>query len=209
MLSQTTLALLGLASTAAAALSPDAIRNLHNLRAEKVVVEVRQAQTSSAATISGVADGLECTASILSLVTGAPQPPDDLLSFYATAATTIDPSDTSAMCAMTSSMPQSLASVFSSYENAGSSWFSEHSSEIQAIISKCGDNDNVSYLEQAASDFEAGNGCGAASATTTSSSDASGSNGGSSVSQGGVARPTGAVAAAVAAAAFLGAAVML
>ncbi|KAI5861669.1 hypothetical protein GGS23DRAFT_598442 [Durotheca rogersii] len=210
MLSQNTIALLGLASTAAAALNPRGVRSLRDLRAEPYVVEVRQAEDSPLSLLAGQG---ECVSSYFSLATSVPQPPDDLLSFLEAEAYTIEPTDTAALCALTSALPASLSSAVSSYERAGSSWLSQHSSEVFDLASRCADDQAASSISDAFDlALQTLDPCGSSTPATptgaaeNNNNDAAPAN---SVSTGGVAHPTGVIAGAMAAAGLLGAAIML
>ncbi|KAI1397375.1 hypothetical protein F4819DRAFT_86386 [Hypoxylon fuscum] len=209
MLSQTALTFLGLASTALATYSPEALKSLRDLSQGDVVrVEVRQAQ--STATTTETAGSLECTASALSIITDAPTPPSNLVSYFESFVSTADLSNPSVLCQITQNIPQSVSSDYSSYDQQASSWFSKHSSEIQDLASKCGDNENAASVSQVVSALDAYAGASCTSSLGSLGASATGAaNGGSSVSTALAARPTGIIAGAVAAAGFLGAAVAL
>ncbi|KAI0377995.1 hypothetical protein F5Y04DRAFT_262736 [Hypomontagnella monticulosa] len=221
MVSQVTLALLGLASTAVATYSPEGLKKLHNLRAEHVVVEVRQAQSSDDLLLPTSTAPLECTTSLVSIITDVPTPPANVESYLSQFGATADLTNPAVLCEVTK-VPASISADYSSYDQAASSWFNKHSSEIDALASKCAGDEYVASVEQAMSalNIYIGNGCsgtlGAPGATTTSaggSGDASGGASGNaqstSPSTALAARPTGMVAGAVAAAGVLGAAVLL
>ncbi|KAI6085489.1 hypothetical protein F4821DRAFT_150386 [Hypoxylon rubiginosum] len=179
MRSYNTLALIGLASTALATFSPQALKNLRDLHQEHVVVEVREVAGRAPAT----ADATACASSALSLITDVPLPSDDLVSYLATASATD-------VCQLSKDIPQSLSAEYSSYDQEASSWLSQHSSEIQAFATSCQDAEDVATINSVIS----------ALASNTA---------GCSVSTGIAARPTGVIAGAVAAAGLLGAAVAL
>ncbi|KAI1205891.1 uncharacterized protein F4807DRAFT_464353 [Annulohypoxylon truncatum] len=190
MVSQNLIAFLGLASTALATYSPQALKNLRDLRAEHVVVEVREAQSSS----SDSALASSCSSSAEAIITDAPQPPASLESFFASFAATADLTNPSVLCQITAAVPSSLTAAYSSYDQQASSWFSAHSSDIDALVSKCVGEDGAASISQALSALDVY----AAGSCT------------GSVSKGLAARPTGVVAgAAVAAAGVLGAAAVL
>ncbi|KAI1382452.1 hypothetical protein F4677DRAFT_401947 [Hypoxylon crocopeplum] len=200
MLAQITLAVLSL-STAAAAWSPPALKNI---RAEPVVVEVRQAETTGTATES--AGVLECASSALNIITDAPEPPAALQSYIVSFASTADPNDASALCQITKDMPASLTSAYSSYNSAASSWLVQHSSEIDAFGSKCGDAEGAATAQGIFSSLDS-YASGVCAGATDASPTAAGAS--SSVSTGLAARPTGMVAGAVAAAGLFGVAAVL
>ncbi|KAI2640795.1 hypothetical protein GGS26DRAFT_177994 [Hypomontagnella submonticulosa] len=217
MVSRTTLALLGLASTAAATYSPEGLKKLHGLRQEHVVVEVRQAQSSDFAIPTGTSP-IECTTSLLSIITDIPTPPPKVESYLSQFASTADLTDPAVICEVTK-VPESVSADYSSYDQAASSWFNKHNSEIDALASKCAGDEYVASIDQAVSalNIYIGNGCsgtlGAPGATTTtgtgSGSTAGASAASTSPSTALAARPTGIVAGAVAAAGVLGAAALL
>ncbi|KAI2619245.1 hypothetical protein GGR54DRAFT_135689 [Hypoxylon sp. NC1633] len=216
MLSQTALALLGLASTAVATYSPRALKNVHDLRAEHVVVEVRQALESSTPTSTSSADSLECTTSALSLITDAPTPDAKLMSYFMNFATTANLENSSVLCQITQ-VPQSISADYSSYDQAVSSWVNKHSSDFVALASKCGGGEqaaSVSQVVSALNDYVAA-GCSSSAGGSSPTQSAAGQSGSGqsaagqsssthSVSSGLAARPTGIVAGAVAAAGVLG-----
>ncbi|OTA97479.1 hypothetical protein M434DRAFT_391940 [Hypoxylon sp. CO27-5] len=191
-----TVAILGLASSALATYPPEALKRVRDLNNGQghVVVEVRQAQSSGTETIitqTGVAG--ECTSSALSIITDAPTPSSALEAYFESFVSTADLANPSILCQVTQSIPQSLSAEYSAFDQQASSWFSKHSSEINALATKCVDNEEAATVSQAVAALEAyiGNGC---SGTP---------------SPGLAARPTGLIAGAVAAAGVLGAAVML
>ncbi|KAI1383598.1 uncharacterized protein F4822DRAFT_421102 [Hypoxylon trugodes] len=193
MLSQTVVALF-LASTAAATYSPQALKGLRDLRQEHVIVEVRQVESDSSsnsadATITDVAAATSCWASLEGLLTDAPTPASDLNSYFDEFMSTADTNNPSILCQATTSLPQSLSAEYSSFDQQASSWFSKHTSDLQAIASKCagGNSDAVISSLQA----YAGQGCGG------------------STSSGLGAHPTGMVIGAVAAAGVWGVAAAL
>ncbi|KAI0889607.1 uncharacterized protein GGS22DRAFT_148716 [Annulohypoxylon maeteangense] len=189
MVSQNVVALLGLASTAAATYRPQALGSLNNLRAERIVIEVREAQTSSPSNALSSA----CASSADALITDVPIPPSSLESYFASFARTANFSDdVSYLCSITASVPASLTAAYSSYDQQASSWFVKHSSDLTAIVSQCGTQEDVNSIAQVvtALDIYLASGCGTRST-------------------GLAARPTGAIAGAVAAAGVLGAAVVL
>ncbi|XXG95021.1 hypothetical protein Hte_001281 [Hypoxylon texense] len=175
------LALLGLASTALATFSPQALRSLRDLRREHVVVEVRQV---AARAPQATADATACASSALVLLTDVPVPSGDLLSYLASVTATD-------ACEISRDVPQSLSSAYSSYDQEASSWLSAHSGEIQQFASSCQDDAEVATVNSLVSAF----------ASNTAAA--------CSVSTGLAARPTGVVAGVVAAAGLLGAAVAL
>ncbi|KAI0833960.1 hypothetical protein F5Y06DRAFT_290164 [Hypoxylon sp. FL0890] len=187
-----TVAILGLASSALATYPPQALKNLRDLRVEHVVVEVRQAQSSDTPTVTETGLAGECLSSASALTTDAPTPAAALESYFEGFVATANLSNPSILCQLTQSVPQSLSADYSSFDQQASSWFSKHSSEINALTSKCVSGDAAS-VSQALSTLEAylGNQCS------------------STPSRGIAARPTGMVAGAVAAAGVLGVAAML
>ncbi|KAI0854173.1 hypothetical protein F5Y00DRAFT_256671 [Daldinia vernicosa] len=203
MVSQLTLAFLGLASTAAATYSPLQLRNLHNLRQERIVVEVRQA-TSEGPELPTITQSPECISALAPLGSDVPDVPSELLSYMESFAATADTSNPTVLCEATQ-VPQSLSSQYSSYDQAASSWLSKHSSDLQVAATKCGDSDvQVSQAVASISAF-LGEGCGAAASSAGDASSAIST----TVSPGLAARPTGMVAGAMAAAGALGVAVLL
>ncbi|KAI2776175.1 hypothetical protein F4815DRAFT_364298 [Daldinia loculata] len=205
MVSQVTLAILGLASTAVATYSPLQLRNLHNLRQEHVVVEVRQA-TSDEPELPTITQSPECVSALAPLGSDVPDVPPELLSYMESFAATADTSNPTILCEATQ-VPQSLSSQYSSYDQAASSWLSKHSSDLQAAATKCGGSD--AQVSQAVASISAflGDGCGASSSAGSAGS--AGSVGSTTASPGLAARPTGLVAGAMAAAGALGVAVLL
>ncbi|KAI1409043.1 hypothetical protein F5Y13DRAFT_171049 [Hypoxylon sp. FL1857] len=191
MLAQT-VAILGLASGALATYSPQALKQLRDLRQEHVVVEVRQAQ-SSGATVTETGLSGECTSSAFSLITAAPTPPPALESYFDSFLSTADLTNPSILCQASQDVPQSLSADFSSYDQQASSWLNAHTSQINDLASKCAGDSNAPVVSSAVSVLEAyiSNGCHGTG------------------SPGLAARPTGMVAGAVAAAGMLGVAVML
>ncbi|KAI1456617.1 hypothetical protein F4805DRAFT_431856 [Annulohypoxylon moriforme] len=191
MVSRNIIAFLGLASTALATFGPEALGDLSDLRVERVVVEVRQAQSST------TTDSLssECVSIGDAVLTDVPSAPASLTSYFASYRATADKSDfMSYICGIRVDVPATLTSAYSSYDQAASSWFNKHKSDFSVIASKCVNNDDASTIEAVVSAFEASvSGC--AGATTPS--------------KGWAARPTGVVAGAVAAAGVLGAAAVL
>ncbi|KAI1134454.1 hypothetical protein F5Y05DRAFT_417095 [Hypoxylon sp. FL0543] len=192
-----TIAVLGLASSALATYPPQALKQLRDLRAEHVVVEVRQAQSSSTPTITETGVAGECMSSASAIITDAPTPASGLLSYFQTFASTADLSNPSLFCQVTQNVPQSLSANYSSFDQQASSWFSKHSSDIAGLASKCGDNEDAASVSQVVSalDVYVANGCSSSSS--------------SSVSHGLAARPTGMVAGAMAAAGVMGVAAVL
>ncbi|KAF3066527.1 hypothetical protein GL218_09039 [Daldinia childiae] len=191
MVSQVTLAILGLASTAVATYSPLQLRNLHNLRQEHVVVEVRQV-SSEEPELPTITQSPECASALEPLGSDVPDVPPELLSYMESFAATADTSNPTILCEATQ-VPQSLSSQYSSYDQAASSWLSKHSSDLQAAATKCGGSD--AQVSEAVASISAflGDTCGA---STTAS-------------PGLAARPTGMVAGAMAAAGALGVAILL
>ncbi|XDG09970.1 hypothetical protein ABKA04_009585 [Annulohypoxylon sp. FPYF3050] len=189
MVSKNVVAILGLASTALATYSPEALKSLRNLRMEHVVVEVREAQSSS----SDDDVSSSCLSSAEAIITDAPMPNDNLISFFMSFANTADFSNPSALCQLTAAVPSSLSADYSSYDQQASSWLSAKSSSITALASQCADSEGAASISQVVSALEiyVAEGCT------------------SSVSKGLAARPTGLVAGAVAAAGVLGAAAVL
>ncbi|KAI2614020.1 uncharacterized protein GGS25DRAFT_469995 [Hypoxylon fragiforme] len=210
MLSKTTtLAVLGLASTAMALNHPNALRSLNSLREEHVVVEVRQAETTESATVTeSGASNLACASSALAIITDAPEPPDNLLSYFSSWAQTADLTDPAALCAVTADVPQSLSSDYSAYDQQASSWFAKHSSDVAALASQCGDTEDAASVSQIVYALSAyvGSNCTGTLSTGTATGTAAGA---SSTQTGAAARPTGFVAGAMAAAGFLGVAAAL
>ncbi|KAI1659680.1 hypothetical protein F4813DRAFT_321889 [Daldinia decipiens] len=207
MVSQITLAILGLASTAVATYSPLQLRNLHNLRQEHVVVEVRQV-SSAEPEIPTITQSPECFSALAPLGSDLPSVPLELLSYMESFAATADVSNPTILCEATQ-VPQSLSSLYSSYDQAASSWLSKHSSDLQVAVTKCGGSD--AQVSEAVASISAfiGDGCGASSSGASSSAASAGSAGSTTASQGLAARPTGMVAGAMAAAGALGVAVLL
>ncbi|KAI0135015.1 hypothetical protein F4814DRAFT_6820 [Daldinia grandis] len=199
MVSQITLAFLGLASTAVATYNPLQLRNLHNLRQEHVVVEVRQA-TSGEPELPTITQSPECVSALEPLGSDVPDVPAELLSYMASFAATADTSNPTILCEATQ-VPQSLSSQYSSYDQAASSWLSKHSSDLEAAATKCGGGD--AQVSEAIASISAflGDSCGASSGA--------GNAGPTTASPGLAARPTGMVAGAMAAAGALGVAVLL
>ncbi|KAI1445290.1 hypothetical protein F5Y02DRAFT_386644 [Annulohypoxylon stygium] len=193
MVSKNIVATLGLASTALATYSPEALKSLRNLRMEHVVVEVREAQSSSSSSSSDDDVSSACLSSAEAIITDAPTPNDNLISFFMSFANTADFSNPSALCQLTAAVPSSLSADYSSYDQQASSWLSAKSSSITALASQCADSEGAASISQVVSALEiyVAEGCT------------------SSVSKGLAARPTGLVAGAVAAAGVLGAAAVL
>ncbi|KAI4858827.1 hypothetical protein F4820DRAFT_200545 [Hypoxylon rubiginosum] len=182
MRSHTALALLGLASTALATFSPQALNSLRGLRREHVVVEVREVAAREPQATPD--DATACASSALALLTDVPLPESDLLSYLMTATATD-------ACQASRDVPQSLSSAFSSYDAEASSWLSAHSGAVQQFATACQDDAEAATVNSIVSAF------------------ASNTAAGCSVSTGLAARPTGVVAGVVAAAGLLGAAVAL
>ncbi|KAI1078232.1 hypothetical protein F5B20DRAFT_548530 [Whalleya microplaca] len=236
MLAQTSL-VLSLATAALATYSPQHLKNIRALHISHDVLEVRQATaapSTATGTSTGGLDGLGCQFSAYSLLSSVPTPTGSLESYLLSAVTQAPPAPSSiaiqnatALCQATASLPSSLRADYSSYDAAVSSWYSAHSSELSALASSCSNQLPVAPATLSAilsyatapnpcSGIATATGSGNGTASPTSSngsgngSGESGSSPSSSVSVGGAARPTGVVAgAAVAAAGFLGAAVLL
>ncbi|KAI1089076.1 hypothetical protein F5B19DRAFT_468662 [Rostrohypoxylon terebratum] len=209
MVSKNIVAVLGLTSTALATYSPEALKNLRDLRAEHVVVEVREAQPSSSSSSSN-ADSVSsaCSSSAEAIITDAPTPPANLETFFMSFVETVDFEDSSVLCQLTAAVPSSLSVAYSSYDQQASSWLSAKSGSISALASQCADSEGAASIAQVVTALEVyvAAGCtGAASSGTSSGAGASTS----SVSKALAARPTGIFAGAVAAAGVLGAAAML
>ncbi|KAI1103912.1 hypothetical protein F4804DRAFT_308874 [Jackrogersella minutella] len=187
MVSQNLFIVLGLVSAAVATYSPQALKNLRDLHTEHIVVEVREALPQ--ATSTGDSDSnSQCTSSALAIITDAPAPPAGLESYFESFVSTADLTNPSILCQITQGVPSSLSADYSSYDQQASSWFDKHSSDIQALASKCVDSEDAASVSQVVSALEAyaGNGCSG------------------SVSHGLAARPTGMIAGAVAAAGVWG-----
>ncbi|KAI2472370.1 hypothetical protein F4781DRAFT_383432 [Annulohypoxylon bovei var. microspora] len=194
MVSRNIIAVLGLASTAAATYSPQALKNLRDLRAEHVVIEVREAMPQATSTSSSDSDSdTQCASSAEAIITDAPTPPADLESYFVSFAATADLSNPSILCQITAGVPSSLSAEYSSYDQQASSWFSKHSSDIAGLVSKCAGEEDAASVAQVV--------------TALSAYAADGCSG--SVSKARAARPTGMIAGAVAAAGVLGAAAVL
>ncbi|KAI1466932.1 uncharacterized protein F4812DRAFT_433250 [Daldinia caldariorum] len=202
MVSQATLAFLGLASTAVATLSPLQLRNLNDLRYERVVVEVRQV-SSSFSELPTATQNPECESALQPLGSDVPTVAPELLAYLESFVATADTNNPTILCEATK-VPQSLSSQYSSYDQAASSWLSKHSSDLEVIATKCKNDEDASVTEaiESIKGFLADN-CGATSGA------ASGAAVSSTVSPALAARPTGMVAGAVAAAGALGVAVLL
>ncbi|KAI8958935.1 hypothetical protein F5Y11DRAFT_334619 [Daldinia sp. FL1419] len=205
MVSQVTLAFLGLASTVAATYSPNQLRNYHNLRQERHVVEVRQVESESgSAAIPTITQSPECISALAPLGSDVPDIDSDLLEYMASFAATADTANPTVLCGATS-VPQSLSSQYSSYDKAASSWLSAHSKDLEAAATACSDSDpEVSQAVASISAF-LGDSCGA----TTTGAGKDGAAAETTASPGLAARPTGLVAGAMAAAGALGVAVLL
>ncbi|KAI1801850.1 hypothetical protein F4811DRAFT_532599 [Daldinia bambusicola] len=200
MVSQATLAFLGLASTAAAAFSPLQLRNLNDLRYERVVVEVRQASSE----LPTITQSPECESALQPLGSDVPSVAPELLEYMESFMATADTNNPTVLCEATQ-VPQSLSSQYSSYDQAASSWLSKHSSDLEAAATKCNNGEDASVTEaiESIKQFLADD-CGATGATGSSGAAAS-----STVSPALAARPTGMVAGAFAAAGALGVAALL
>lgn len=218
-----------LAGTAAAIYSPQQLNRVRSL--DQGVPQRRQDDSSNSA--------FACQASAFSILGDIPTPTPPLLSYLLSFAATANPTDPAALCAATSALPTSLASAYSSYDEAASSWYVGHSGDIAQLASDCASDGVAQSLTQAITALEsytAGDCTGTApteaagltslipminatatgaTATTTGSSSGAGSQGGgsasemSSVPQAGAARPTGVIAGAMAAAGFIGAVAMM
>lgn len=70
-----------------------------------------------------------CLDALLSIYSGAPTPPPEVIS-WETASPITDPCQTLVI-------PGSISAAFSSYESAAVSWYSAHSSEIFSALSQC------------------------------------------------------------------------
>lgn len=80
---------------------------------------------------------LECQASVFAILSDLPTPTPPLVSYLASFAATANPTDPAALCAVTSALPTSLTSAYSSYDRAASSWYSGHSAEVAQLASDC------------------------------------------------------------------------
>ncbi|CAJ2501409.1 Uu.00g042620.m01.CDS01 [Anthostomella pinea] len=233
MYAQAALAVLGLASTAAATYHPSQLNSLRDLN-NKNGLAARQDDSDSSSSATGD-DGISdaCTTSAYMVLASIPTPTGDLSAYLSSFVATADLSDVtdaaSVLCDVTAGMPTSLSSAYSSYDMAASSWYSSNSADIQSLISSCA-GDMGAELTMAVSAVESytSSGCSGSvaamtsgltsSSTGSSKTSGSGSTGGAtatssgastSVETGAASRPTGLIAGAVAAAGFLGAAVML
>jgi hypothetical protein len=140
----------------------------------------------------------DCLNAILSLATIAPLPPSDIVSFVETASITD-------VCAYSTRLPASLTGEWNSYESQVSSWYTAHSVEISSALASCPSDYSTSVGPCSTAINLASSGTGG-SVTTTA---ASGSSGQGSPSKNVGPRETGFVAAAIAAAGFLGGIVAL
>ncbi|OTB14156.1 hypothetical protein K445DRAFT_319343 [Daldinia sp. EC12] len=198
MVSQVTLALLGLASTAAATFNPLQLKSLNGLRAERVVVEVRQVSSSQGtptfSELPTLTPNAECESALEPLGADVPTPAPALFDYMESFMSTADISDPTVLCDAASQVPQSLSSQYSEFDQAASTWLSKHSSELEVAATKCSSDDASVNQAVESIKYFLNDGCGAASTTAT---------------PGLAARPTGMVAGAVAAAGALGVAALL
>ncbi|KAJ9137768.1 hypothetical protein NKR19_g8101 [Coniochaeta hoffmannii] len=120
--------LLALAATGATASYHNAIHP--GALAAKRDLSARQTQTDDdpTATATDTASGDDCLDGLMSIYSSLPTPPPEILS-WEESATFTDP------CSV--SVPASLSSAFSSYEDEALSWYTQHSSEIFAALSQC------------------------------------------------------------------------
>ncbi len=213
-----------LAGTAAATYSPHQLNGVRNLQAGDIAA--RQGP------IEGHNSSTECRESVFSIMNDIPTPTSDLVNYLQTFIATAHPTDPAALCAVTSSLPTSIASAYSSYDQAASSWYSEHSSEIAQLASSCGRDGSAQFLTEAITALESYTAAGCTGspptavanitsliptslATATGASNATISQTGSSssqtlsTSQAAAAKPTGMVAGVMAAAGFIGAVAMI
>lgn len=108
--------------------------------------------TGADPTGTGLSDAEDCASAVLSVVTSAPTPAPEYISWAATVSVT-DP------CHF--SVPASLSSAFSSYESAAVSWYSAHSSELASALSKCPQYSSVAGGGATPTDFCTSGGGGA------------------------------------------------
>ena len=120
--------LLALAGSVVATYTPQQLNRVRDLEAG---IEARQ----------DADDFQECQDSLSSVAGALPTPTGDLGSylndFYATA----NPTDPAVFCEITSSMPSSLRSEYTSYDEAASSWIDEYVSVMGELVSTCGGED--------------------------------------------------------------------
>lgn len=185
-----------LAVTASTASAAGSYRQPHQVKRD-LALAIRQTAAPEAT----------CLSALLSAYGSVPTPPPELVSFYATHTPT-DACDTG-------SIPATLSPVYQTYESSIFSWFTAHSSAIYSALSQCPaytSNIAQSPVCTSALPGAGGAGSGPAATTTAAGSGATGAGSGSgSGSSGSTAtknagpKETGFVAAAVAAAGFIGA----
>ncbi|KAK7752769.1 hypothetical protein SLS62_005321 [Diatrype stigma] len=86
---------------------------------------------------ASASSALACQESVFAILGDLPTPTPALVSYLLSFAATADPTDPAALCAVTSALPTSLASAYSSYDQAASSWYSGHSAEMAQLASDC------------------------------------------------------------------------
>ncbi|KAH9903913.1 hypothetical protein F4778DRAFT_72062 [Xylariomycetidae sp. FL2044] len=138
-------------------------------------------------------DPSACTSSAMELLTSLPTPTGELLSSLATV-DTAQLTATTADCSFYSGLPESLKDDFVDYQSSLVDWFKSESSALNAFATSCADDSEVAQFTSAVNQIASvtGDSC----ATTETPNVA-------------IARPTGLVAGAAAAAGFIGAVAML
>ncbi|KAI0130506.1 hypothetical protein BJ170DRAFT_316981 [Xylariales sp. AK1849] len=194
--------LAGLASTAAA-FEPRALGSLQDI---KPGVAIRQ-------------EGASCTVSAASILSSVPTPSADLSSYIVSYAATA--TDVTQACAVTSNLPSSLQSAFSSYDSQVSSWYSAEKSDIDALVSSCSTDPLAQTISSVTSllNVYTASGCDALTGATTGTTKPTTTGTTKSTTTGGIAastspssagaKPTGVYAGAAAAAGFLGAVALM
>lgn len=120
--------LLALAATSVAAFYHEGIYPAAFAAKRDLELVARQTQVPSLVSGTPVTTATACLESLMSLYSSLPTPPPQLVSWEQTASVTD-------LCSI--SIPSSLSSAFSSYETEASSWYSDHSSAIDAALSAC------------------------------------------------------------------------
>lgn len=163
MYSSSLLTVGALASTAAATYDPRVLARMGGSHLEHDEVNVAARQDDALG---------DCTVGAFSLFNSVPTPTGELLSYLAEFQATADLSDPTALCEVTA-VPTSLSSAYSSYDQAASSWVSEHADDISSVVEVCASVSDAtisSIVEMITANGAGLSGCPTATATTTDGS---------------------------------------